>query len=231
MNNVSEVLLNIIFRKYVSVSHGLNVTDLFSFHEINEDEIGKEISKLDGSKACPVGAISAEMLKSTVDIHVSLLTKIINSPIRNACFPDKLKPAEVTPIFKKNDDLDNEDYKPVSVLLHVSKVIERIMYIQIENFIEDNLSKLLRGFRKNHSTHNCLVNILEKWKNNLDKSIFICGVFMDLSKAFDTMDHDLLIGKFGAYGFQEDALVFMKAILRIDNNLFVSTVTLVCGRK
>ena len=76
MKNISEILPNIIFRKYVSVSHGLNVTDLFSFHEINEDEIGKEISKLDGSKACPVGDIPAEMLKSTVDIHVSLLTKI-----------------------------------------------------------------------------------------------------------------------------------------------------------
>ena len=173
MKNISEILPNIIFRKYVSVSHGLNVTDLFSFHEINEDEIGKEISKLDGSKACPVGDIPAEMLKSTVDIHVSLLTKIINSSIRNACFPDKLKPAGVTPIFKKNDDLCKENYKPVSVLLHVSKVIERIMYIQIENFIEDNLSKLLTGFRKNHSIHNCLVNMLEKWKNNLDKGSFV----------------------------------------------------------
>ena len=73
------------------------------------------------------------MLKPTIDVHVSILTKIINSSIRNGCFPDELKAAEVTPIFKKNDHL-------------------RVMYIQIENFMGDKLSKLLTGFRKNHST-------------------------------------------------------------------------------
>ena len=101
-----------------------NVTDLFYFHEISEDEIRKEISKLDGSKATPVGNILAEMLKSTTDIHVSLLTKVISSSIRTGCFPDEFKAAEVTPIFKKNDDLDKENSRPVSVLPRVSKIIE-----------------------------------------------------------------------------------------------------------
>ena len=79
--------------------------------------IRKEISKLNGSKATPVGDIPAETFKSTTNVHVSLLTKIINSSIRNGCFPDELKAAEVTPIFKKNDDLDKENYRPVSVCL------------------------------------------------------------------------------------------------------------------
>ena len=90
----------------LKIKKAFNVTDLFSFHETTEDEIRKEISKLDGSKATPVGDIPAEMLKSTIDVHVSLLTKIFNSSIRNGCFPDQLKAAEVTPIFTKNDDLD-----------------------------------------------------------------------------------------------------------------------------
>ena len=77
--------------------------------------------------------------------------------------------------------------------------------------MEDKLSKLLTGFRKNHSIQHSLVNMLEKWKNTLDKGGFVCAIFMDLSKAFDTMNHDLLIAKLGAYGFQEDALVFMKS--------------------
>ena len=72
----------------LKIKKAFNVTDLFSFHEITEDEIRKEISKVDGSKASPVGDIPAEMLKSTIDVHVSLLTKIINSSIRNGCFPD-----------------------------------------------------------------------------------------------------------------------------------------------
>ena len=88
------------------------------------------------------------MLKSTIDVHISLLTKIINSSIRKECSPDELKAAEITPIFKKNDDLDNENYSPVSVLPHVSKIIERVMYTQIETFMEDKLSKLLKGCRK-----------------------------------------------------------------------------------
>ena len=193
----------------MKIKKAFNVTDLFSFHTITEDEVRKEISKLDGSKATPVGDVPAEMLKSTTDVHVSISTKIIKSSIRNGCFPDELKAVEVTPIFKKNDDFDKENHRPVSVL--PSCAIERVMYIQIENFMEGKLSKLLTGFRKNHSTQRCLVNMLEKWKNTLDKGGFACVIFMDLSKAFDTMNHDLLIAKLGAYGFQEDALVFMKS--------------------
>ena len=146
------------------------------------------------------------MVKSTIDVHVSLLTKINNSSIQNGCFLDELKAARVTPIFKKNDDLDRENYRPVSVFSHASKFIERLMHIQIENVMEEKLSKLLTGFRKNHSTQHCSVNILKKWKNALDEGTFVCAMFMDLPKAFDTMDHDLLIVKLGAYGFQEDAL-------------------------
>ena len=84
----------------------------------------KRNSKLDGSKATPVGDIPAEILKSIIDVHVSLLTKIINWSIQNGCFPDELKAAEVTPIFKKND-FDKENYSPVSVLPHVSRVFEK----------------------------------------------------------------------------------------------------------
>ena len=80
-----------------------------------------------------------------------------------------------------------------------------------EHFMKDNLSKLLTGFRKNHSTQHCLLNMLEKWKNTLDNGGFVCIIFMDLSKAFDTMNHDLLIAKLEGYGFQEDALAFMES--------------------
>ena len=149
----------------MKIKKAINVTDLFSFHEITEDETQKEISKLDGSKTTPVGDIPAKMLKSAIDVHVSLPTKTINLSIRNGCFPDEMKAAEVIPIFKKNDDLGKENYRPVSVLLHVSKIIERVMYTQIENFMENKFSKLLTGFRKNRSTRHCLVNRLEKWKN------------------------------------------------------------------
>ena len=95
----------------------------------------------------------------------------------------------------------------------MSKVFERIMYTQIESFMEDKLSKLLAGLRKNHSTQHYLINMFEKWKNTLDKGGFVCAMFMDLAKAFDTINHDLLIAKLGAYGFQKYALPFTKSYL------------------
>ena len=122
------------------------------------------------------------MLKSTTEVHVSLLTKIINSFIRNECFPDELKAAEVIPIFKKNDDLDKENYRPASILPHLSKFFEKIMHIQIKNFMEGKLSKLLTGFRETQSTQHCFINMLKKWKKTLDKSEFVCAMFMTCQK-------------------------------------------------
>ena len=115
--------------------------------------------------------------------------------------------------FKKKDDLDKENYRPVSVLSHVSKVFVRIMYQQIEEFMKDKLSNLLTGFRKNHNTQNCLMSMLERWKKALDKGGYICAIFMDLSKAFDTLSHILLIAKLGAYGFDTKALYNIKSYL------------------
>ena len=79
--------------------------------------------------------------------------------------------------------------------------------------MEDKLPKLLTGFRKNYNTLHCLSNILEKWKNTFDKSGFVCAMFMDLSKDFDTKKQNLLITKSGAYGFLKDALSFIKSYL------------------
>ena len=118
--------------------------------------------RLDDTKSTLAGDIPAGMLKSTVDIHVSILTKIIKLSLRNGCFPDDLRAAEVNLIFLINNDLEKENYKPVSVLSHMSKVFERVLYTQIEYFMEDKLSKILTGFRKNHSTQHCLINMLGK---------------------------------------------------------------------
>ena len=108
------------------------------------------------------------MLKQTIDIHLPIMTQITNMFIDNNCYPNDLKLAEVSPVFKKKDDLDKENDRPVSVLSHVSKVFERIMYQQIEDFMKDKLSNLLtKFFRKNHSTHHCLMSMLEKWKKKL----------------------------------------------------------------
>ena len=82
----------------------------------------KFIMNLDGSKATPVGDIPIDMLKQTIDIHLPIMTQIINMSIDNNCYHDDLKLAEISPIFKKKDDLDKENYRPVNVLSYVLKV-------------------------------------------------------------------------------------------------------------
>ena len=120
----------------------------FSFQSVPEDLLHEIILSLDVSKATPVGDIPVDILKYTVDIHLPFITKIINVSFENGHFPDELKLAELSPIFKKNNDLDKEKYRSASILSHVSKVFERIMYMQIDTFIREKLSKLLTGFRK-----------------------------------------------------------------------------------
>ena len=98
------------------------------------------------------------LLLVTKILNLPFITKIINISLENGRFPDELKLAEVSPIFKKNDDLDKEDHRPVSILSHASNVFERIMYMQIGAFMRDKISKVLTGFKKNHSTQHCLMS-------------------------------------------------------------------------
>ena len=169
----------------------VKTNERFSFQPVTEDLVREIILNLEGAKATPVGDIPADMLKSTVDINLRFITKIISFSFENGSFPDELKLAELSPIFKKNNDLDKENYMPVSILSHVSKVFERIMCIQIDTFMRDKLSKLLTGFRKNHSTQHCLMSMLEMRKNALDKGCYVSAIFMNLSMAFDTLNHNL----------------------------------------
>ena len=122
-----------------------------------------------------------------------------------------------------------ENYRPVSILPHVSKVFEMIIYKQINIYMQDKLSKHITGFRKSHGTQHSLMTMLEKWKSALDKGENICVLFMDLSKAFDTINHDLLLAKLKAYGFSINALDLMCSYLKNRkqsvqiNNSFSST--------
>ena len=93
----------------------------------------------------------------------------------------------MTPVFKKEDELNKENYHPVSVLSHASKIFERIVN-QMNLFFESKFSPQLTGFRKNHSTQNALLNMIEKWRHALDKGKKVGTIFMDLSKAFDTLN-------------------------------------------
>ena len=172
------VTLNDILKKFIfnpsidKIRKTYENNKKFSFQQVTEEQVWQVILSIDGSIATPVGDIPADILKVTLDIHLSLITKIINLSFENACLPDDLKLAELSPIFKKIDDLDKENSRPVSVLFYVPKFFKKIMYRQIDAFTQDKLPNLLTGFRKNYSTYHCLMYlmyILQNWENMLVK--------------------------------------------------------------
>ena len=106
----------------------------------------------------------------------------------------------------KNDPVDKAKYSPVSVLLVVSKIFERIMQKEINDFIISFLSPCLCGYRKGFNNQQALLTLFETWRNSLHNKGFNGAILMDLSKAFDTLNYDLFIAKLYVYGFQHDAL-------------------------
>ena len=135
--------------------------------------------------------------------------ELINNAIKVCKFPDKLKMANIIPVFKKGDNCDKTNYRPVSLLPTVSKIFERIMFNQINEYITKYLSDYLCGFRKGHSPQHCLLAMIENMKKCVDSKGVASALLTDLSKAFDCLNYPLLIGKLNSYGFSYDALKFI----------------------
>ena len=112
----------------------------------------------------------------------------------------------ITPVFKKINPWDKANYRPVKVLPLIFKIYEKLLHKQINNHIENISSPCLCGYRKGYSTQHALICLIETWKEILDEKGFCGKVLMDLSIAFDTIKHELLIAKLHAYGFEKSAL-------------------------
>ena len=151
------------------------------------------------------GDIPTNILKEC-NFTFSVLADCINTSFENGAFPDCLKEANVTPIFKKDDPLDKENYRPVSILPLLSKVFEKLIYKQLSNYTESFLSSILCGFRKAHNTQHALFKLLHSWQKELDQKRFVGTILIDLWKAHDCIPHYLLIAKLGYYGLDKIGL-------------------------
>ena len=129
-------------------------------------------------------------------------------------FPRKIKQAEFIPLYKKLDPLSKENYRPVSLLPHLSQVFERTTYKQVNSYMDEKFAKCLTGFRNSHGTQHSLLTMLEKWKRGTDNGLYVSALFMDLSKAFDTINHDLMLAKLKASGFSTNALNLIHSYLK-----------------
>ena len=207
----------------------------FRFKTVTLEDVQSEIKTLNAKKSNPSNSIKACDIKKYSDICAPLLLSIINNGITDKIFDKGMKNADLTPVHKKDKDTDETTYRPVSGLPAGSKVFERIMHKQIEGYIEKFFSPFLCGYRKNYSSQHALLALIEKWRHILDNKGYGGAILMDLSKAFDTLNHDLIIAKLHAYGFTKSALMLVKSYLTNRwqrtkiNNSFSSWVQLLTG--
>ncbi len=193
----------------LKIKKHINIVEKFSFKKTTKKEIQDNIKLLNTKKTTVDGDIPTKMLVLTNEISSEIITNIYNDSKEIQLFPNSLKSADVKPIYKKSEKTNKENYRPISLLPTVSKVFERDMYSQIIKYIDNHLSPFLFGFRKGHSTEACLNVMLEQWKKALDDKKYVGAILTDLSKAFDCLNHELLIAKLEAYGFERKALSYI----------------------
>ena len=182
--------------------------------EINTAEIISVISSLSNS-AAGYDEIPASIMKQLIVYYVQPLTLLINKSIAQGKFPYELKLAKVLPIYKNEDEQMIQNYRPISVLPFFSKIFEKIISIYITDFIEENglFYSNQFGFRKSHGTNHAIISLVEKVSKALDTGKFVIDVFLDLRKAFDTVNHDILIKKLESYGIRGNILNWLKSYL------------------
>lgn len=191
-----------------------NLQNSFYFSPCTEDEVAIIISSLVSKKAKREEDIDTVFLKYSKQIISPLLCNIFNLSITQGIYPDALKVAEVIPVFKKGEVDNVNNYRPISILSQFNKIFEQLINSRLTKYLEkyNLLSDKQFGFRKNYSTTYAINNIYDKLINNIDNNLYSCCLFLDLSKAFDTVDHQILLYKLGKYF----------GIRGISNDLFAS---------
>ena len=143
------------------------------------------------------------------------LSIIINQSLCSGIFPSKLKLAKVIPLYKKEDQRVFGNYRPISLLSSISKICEKVAFKQILEYFTSNnlLFESQYGLRENHSTELAALEFIDRIKLEMDGNEIPFSIFLDLSKAFDTLNHDILLTKLQYYGIQGIALNWFQSYL------------------
>lgn len=144
------------------------------------------------------------------------ITTIINKSISKSMVPIQWKTANVIPIQKSKGDTSLTNYRPISILPVLSKLLERVVQEQLlEHLLQFNLlSPCQSGFRPGHSTQDALVYVTDKWRKEIEDRKYVGVVFLDLAKAFDCIDHQIMISKLPLYGIRDNTLKWFQSYLR-----------------
>ena len=174
----------------------------FEFKHVDINQVYEILVNINGKKVTGYDGIPCKLLKIGAYPLASILCKLINMSILECRYPDMLEFAEISALFKKMERLCKENYRPVSILTALSKIFERSHSKQLSLYFEKLFSKFLSGFRKGYSCQSTLLRMIQDWKSSLDNGKNVGTIAVDLSKAFDSLPHGLLVAKLFAYGIE-----------------------------
>ena len=187
----------------------------FKFSMAKEETVLKLLKNMDTDKAPGLDKLSARFLKDGADVLAKPITQICNLSIKFSIFPIKCQIAKLKPLFKKGSTTLPKNYRPISLLPIISKIIENIIHDQTQTFLTENkiLFKFQSGFRQNYSTDSCLSYLSNKISKGFESGLHTGMILIDLQKAFDTINHDILINKMEFLGFSKDVISWFKSYL------------------
>ena len=198
-----------------NVIHSPRITKSFVLRETTAEEIQKLIDNLSENKSCREDDIPIKFLKLSSSIISDFLAYIFNKCVLLGIYPSILKVAKVIPLYKKDQKDDCSNYRPISLLIHINKIFEKLIHKRMYSFLQKNkiLNNNQYGFRKNSSTAFAIYDLIENKLKSLDENLYTCALYVDLSKAFDTVDHRILIKKMEHYGVRGIPLELFKSYL------------------
>ena len=202
---------NKTFTNYLS---NINI-ETFILKQVTCTEIENLMRNINISKTCGPNSIPSKILRELRFALSQPIMNICNKSFKTGVFPTKLKISKIIPIHKKGSQTILSNYRPISLLSNISKLLERLMFSRLYNFLEAHnlIYELQFGFRAKHSTNHALVAITQKIKEAINNNATAIGVFVDFQKAFDTVNHEILLRKMSHYGVRNTAQDWFRSYL------------------
>ena len=212
-------------------------TDAFHLTYTTEIDIEKILRTTNICKAAGIDDLSGRFLKDGSRVLSKPISELCYPSIKLGSFPDSCKIAKLKPLLKKGSRTNPSNYRPISLLLLISKIIEKLIHEQTSSFLSNNeiLYNYQSGGQKNHSTDSCLTFLHDKTFKGFDKSLMTGMILIHLQKAFDTIDHDILLKKLSAIGFSNHTIAWFKSylsnqLLRVNlGNCYSDSSNITCG--